>query len=93
RTPLFTPGQRIVAAKSPGDHDLPPIASRDRLTGQGDIRREDPRKIIDGSAIQAPQTAKERSIKGAPMPTVSPVQNKDDEDDNWGGLPSFLRRK
>ncbi len=33
----------------------------------------------------------EKIVKEAPEPDKAPV--KDDEDDNWGGLPSFLRRK
>lgn len=88
RTPLFTPGQRIVAAKSSQEQDVPPIASRDH-----DMRREEPKKIINSSALHVPHTPKDRSIRGAPTPAVSPVQNSGDEDDNWGGLPSFLRRK
>jgi len=88
-TPLFTPGQRIVSSAKPrNDQDVAPISARDRET-----KREEPKKIIDTGALQSPR---DRAMKDASQRTeASPISKPaaQDDDDNWGGLPSFLRRK
>jgi len=78
RASLFTPAQRIAAKK---DQDVPPIAARDR-----GVKHEEPRKIIDAVTIDA--TDKNKAPK-----EQARVAAAEDEEDNWGGLPSFLRRK
>jgi len=94
RAPLFTPGQRIVSsATSRNDHDVAPIASRDRLPISGEIKREEPKKIVDTSMLQP----RDRLLKDQPQrmdpPPITPASTAGDDDDSWGGLPSFLRRK
>ncbi|HEY4526671.1 MAG TPA: cell division protein FtsZ [Candidatus Paceibacterota bacterium] len=95
RTPLFTPGQRIVSSAKPrNDQDVVPIASRDRVPSQSEVpKREEPTKIIDTGALRE----RDRLLKDHPQrmdpPAVRPAPTAGDDDDNWGGLPSFLRRK
>ncbi len=60
------------------DHDVPPVSPR--------VREE--MKHNDIIIEKQEKTAKEATRS---EPYKAPV--KDDEDDNWGGLPSFLRRK
>ena len=91
RTTMFTPGPRISSLPKPVERDVPPIAARDR--------RIEPKKIID-PAVEAikekPPVAKEPPPPAAPVkieaPKPQPLPSPED-DDAWGGLPSFLRRK
>ena len=95
RTPLFTPGTRIVPSKPlRADQDVAPIAARDRIP---EPKREEPKKIIDSGAL--PSSLRDRmpikEVPARPEPPVvpPPITGGEDDDDNWGGLPSFLRRK
>jgi cell division protein FtsZ len=90
-TSLFTPsgGQRPPVKK---DQDVQPVAARDRQPVQhaSEVRREEPKKIIDATTeLSGKQPVKETPKLIEPM--RAPL--KEDDDDNWGGLPSFLRRK
>ena len=77
RTSLFTASQRL-AAKS--DKDVPPVNPR---------TQDEMKKGIEAREKQEKQVAKE-----APKAEQAKVAAKaDEEDDTWGGLPSFLRRK
>ena len=73
--------QRIAAKK---DQDVPPASVRPEL-----------KKIIDGATEKTEKekpgtlTAKDaRHDTAREVPLAAP-----DDDDTWGGLPSFLRRK
>ena len=87
---LFTPAQRTASKK---DQDVPPIAARDRLVVQtGEQKREEPpaggKKIIDATVEIASKTGMKES-----KPESMRALSKEEDDDNWGGLPAFLRRK
>ena len=77
RSTLFAGAQRLAAKK---DVDVPPVnpRTRDEMKKTDVESKEPPAK--GGSASGG---------KGEPA-KMTPV---DDEDDSWGGLPSFLRRK
>jgi cell division protein FtsZ len=83
RPSLFA--QRAPARK---DGDVPPATIR---TPE---QKPEPKKIIDASVIDKMMTEK-KEVK----PVVTPAKpaptavNDADDDDSWGGLPSFLRRK
>jgi hypothetical protein len=78
---LFVPSQRVVAKK---DQDVPPATVRN-ITND----RTEAKKTFE-------QTEKDKSSgkdhRPEPTPLTSVVDATDD-DDSWGGLPSFLRRK
>lgn len=77
---IFMGAQRMNAKK---DQDVPPATVRE------------PKKIIDAAvAVEKPEEKKPfvkevRREKEEP----SPAETAADDDDSWGGLPSFLRRK
>ncbi|MFA7310052.1 MAG: cell division protein FtsZ [Candidatus Paceibacterota bacterium] len=59
--------------------------------------KPEPKKIVDASAYEKPEKkdAKE-SAKNESRPTnrdTAATVGMEDDDDSWGGLPSFLRRK
>jgi cell division protein FtsZ len=70
--------QRIAIPKK--DHDVPPVNSRTR-----EEMRKPEMPIPPKEERTLKETPKQEPMKAAP-------QNEDD-DDSWGGLPSFLRRK
>ncbi|HUO56335.1 MAG TPA: cell division protein FtsZ [Candidatus Paceibacterota bacterium] len=76
---IFVGAQRMNAKR---DQDVPPATTRE------------PKKIIDASVAEIkiekekPSTTKEIHAKEE----AARVENTDD-DDSWGGLPSFLRRR
>ena len=70
--------QRPVARK---DGDVPPATVRTQE------QKPEPKKIIDQSAVEKKDAVKP-VIPAKPAATTAP-----DDDDTWGGLPSFLRRK
>ncbi len=77
-------GQRVTGGKA--DADVPPASKRP------EARMEPPKKIIDPAA----EALKKEPVKIDPIKTAEPMKpmEKDgDDEDNWGGLPSFLRRK
>ncbi len=82
-TTVFATSQRIAAKK---DQDVPPASIR---VGRTEFKRNDD--------IPTPPTPVERNEK--PMiikETIKPAETpkpKEDDDDTWGGLPSFLRRR
>ena len=84
---MFMGSQRITAKK---DQDVPPATIRPE--------RAEPKKIIDAAvAPEAKPDAREKvsvPIKDArtETPRETPAPESID-DDAWGGLPSFLRRK
>ena len=82
RSTLFAGSQRLGATKK--DTDVPPVNAR---------TREDMKKTVTEMMIekQEKSAAKETQRPEPPKPTVS--VRTDEEDDSWGGLPSFLRRK
>lgn len=82
RPSLFT--QRAPAPRKDGD--VPPATLR-----TPEVKQE-PKKIIDATATDKP--AEKKDMKPIiPAPAKSTPMNLDDDDDSWGGLPSFLRRK
>ncbi|OGG77196.1 hypothetical protein A3F56_03375 [Candidatus Kaiserbacteria bacterium RIFCSPHIGHO2_12_FULL_55_13] len=64
------------------DGDVPPATVR---TPE---QKPEPKKIIDPSAVDKKEAVKP-VIPAKPVATTAPA----DDDDTWGGLPSFLRRK
>lgn len=90
-TTIFT-GQRVVGKK---DEDVPPATSR--LTSF--MREEKKMEPIPAAPVERPSV--ERSIlrdprpidPPRPTPTAPQVSPKAEDEDSWGGLPSFLRRK
>jgi cell division protein FtsZ len=77
---IFMGAQRIAAKK---DQDVPPASLR--------TERPEPKKIID-AAVAAEKLEKEKIVINAKDRSETPAKPVDD-DDTWGGLPSFLRRK
>jgi len=94
RSQLFVPGQRLSSAPKERDNDVAPIASRDRRRDEPRIPPAPlpPKRVVDMPADtrQDKSTAKEPA-RPEPLRPM-PLQMKDDEE-NWGSLPSFLRRK
>ncbi len=77
RSTLFAGAQRLVAKK---DQDVPPVSPRARE----EMKKSDDASEKHGKLIR--ETSRSDSAKIAP-------KTEEDEDDSWGGLPSFLRRK
>ena len=86
RPSLF--GQRVPTATK-ADADVPPASKRP------EARMEPAKKIIDPSADAMKKDSKDAAKVEPPKPDgMRPSADKESEDDdNWGGLPSFLRRK
>ena len=84
-------GQRVTPSKA--DADVPPASKRP------EARMEPHKKIIDPAAsFEAPkkESLKDTFPKSEPAKPAEPAKvapKNIDEDDSWGGLPSFLRRK
>ena len=84
---MFASAQRIAAKK---DQDVPPATVRSE--------RGEPKKIVD-AGVANDKSDKEKvlvPIKDARQEAAreNPTNDSsDDDDDAWGGLPSFLRRK
>ncbi|HCM43769.1 MAG: Cell division protein ftsZ [Candidatus Kaiserbacteria bacterium GW2011_GWC2_49_12] len=77
RSSLFSASQRLTAKK---DQDVPPASIRNRADNKrndGDV----PEKVMS-----------RESVKSAPSSHASSA-NDNDDDNSWGGLPSFLRGK
>src|SRR3989338_5333168 len=77
RSSLFSQSQRLVAKK---DQDVPPVSPR---------AREEMKKILETPEKHDKAAAKDvlkSEISKTPLKT-------EDDDDGWGGLTSFLRRK
>jgi cell division protein FtsZ len=75
-------GAQRTAAKR--DQDVPPASIRPE--------RAEPRKIIDAAA-DIPKPEKDKVIINKTSEPVREKETAQDDDDSWGGLPSFLRRK
>ncbi len=84
-TAIFTASQRVAAKK---DQDVPPATIRPE--------RVEPKKVVEPPAAEKPERiippAKEHPPE-IPRDTAIADAINDDDDDAWGGLPSFLRRK
>ena len=82
---IFMGAQRIAAKK---DQDVPPASLR------GD--RPEPKKIID-AAVDSGKLDKDKVVAKEARPDIVREAPRaapaEDDDDAWGGLPSFLRRK
>jgi cell division protein FtsZ len=78
---IFMGAQRTAAKK---DQDVPPATVR--------TDRPEPKKIIDTAVADVPKNEKEKIAINKPSESVQ-KENTDDDEDSWGGLPSFLRRK
>ncbi len=93
RPNLFPTPARPMPRK---DGDVPPIASAARTES-----RPEPKKIIDTSvAFEAREDASSNKeskidikIERPTIPSTPPSTPIDTDDDTWGSLPSFLRRK
>ena len=70
-------GSQRLVAKK--DQDVPPVSPRARE----EMKRSD---LI----VEKPENLVKETPKSEPAKIAA---KQDDEDDNWGGLPSFLRRK
>jgi cell division protein FtsZ len=79
RAAMFAGSQRIVPPKK--EQDVPPVNARTR------------------DEMKRPEPAPEKAEKPAPMREMPPAPKSEpakaplEDDDTWGGLPSFLRRK
>lgn len=83
--PMAAFGQRIPSLGK-GDVDVPPASKRP------EARMEPMKKIVDPSSEALRKETKIEPPK--PAEPMRPVAEKtEDDDDNWSGLPSFLRRK
>ena len=86
RVPLFPASSRLAAKK---DKDVPPVSPSSDL--------EDTRYDEDKDADKNTHAKKsEKLVKDVPKHTspISPaIAPPAEDEDNWGGLPSFLRRK
>ena len=81
RATLFAGSARLIAAKK--DHDVPPVNPRTReemKKPEAPVAQKEEKSIRD---VQKPEPAK----------VIPAIENNEDDDDSWGGLPSFLRRK
>ena len=72
---------RVIPSRGK-DSDVPPVQT---------IPRPEPKKIIDALATEKAQVREEKKPEVRIQDTS--VEPTSDEDDSWGGLPSFLRRK
>ncbi len=88
RSSLFAASSRLAAKK---DQDVPPVS---RIIIEDDEKLEQPKRNTESSAPA--KAAKEKPVKEhakiVPAPAAAAVEEPGD-DDSWGGLPSFLRRK
>jgi cell division protein FtsZ len=82
RPSVFT--QRAPAARKDGD--VPPATIRPPE------QKPEPKKIIDAS-VATPEKPEKKEMKIIPAPAKATISPAEDDDDSWGGLPSFLRRK
>ncbi len=83
RATLFAGSARLTAAKK--EQDVPPVNTRTReemFVGGG-----------SSSGGKNPVADKHDKPKEVPKPEPAKIIGADDDDDSWGGLPSFLRRK
>lgn len=80
-TAVLTPSQRIAAAKK--DQDVPPASIR---AGRIEFKRND-------DIPATPVEKIERPVIKESAKTAESARAKEDDDDVWGGLPSFLRRR
>jgi cell division protein FtsZ len=71
--------QRIVTTGRK-DGDVPPAK----------VERSETKKIIDPGAVDKKEPARDTKAAEEPQRTAEPMN---DDDEAWGGLPSFLRRK
>ncbi len=80
---VFISSQRAAAKK---DQDVPPATVR-----------VEPKKIIDTASADKMEKEKPTSIlkdiHHEPIHETPPIDTSGDDEDTWGGLPSFLRRK
>ncbi|RJR12817.1 cell division protein FtsZ [Candidatus Parcubacteria bacterium] len=82
RSQLFSGAQRVAAKK---DQDVPPATIRNKF--ENIMRSEEP-------AAEKQTKEAVRPVVPAPTPkSPAPAATSEDDDENWGGLPSFLRRK
>ncbi len=86
RNTLFAGSQRLTST-SKKDQDVPPVNPR---------AREEMKKITE-TPIERPEMpmATPHSIRDVQKTEIpkAPIKSEDGDDDSWGGLPSFLRRK
>jgi cell division protein FtsZ len=92
RGTVFTNAPRSLSSQK--DKDVPPATAPSRLSSF--MREEKKEEPIP--APPPPPPSIERSILRDPRPIEpprphAPSASKGDDDDTWGGLPSFLRRK
>ena len=72
-----------AATPSKKDQDVPPAAQREEVKKASDMAKE----------VMAREKAKEQK-PAEPVKTPAAVTpSSDEDDDTWGGLPSFLRRR
>ncbi len=81
---VFTTSQRIGATKK--DQDVPPASIR---VGRTEFKRNDDMPSV---AMEKPMPVEKPMIK-EPVKPAEAMRAKEDDDDTWGGLPSFLRRR
>lgn len=80
---LFTGTPRVAPTTNKKDQDVPPATTRE------------PKRIIDATVAPEPKVVITKEIKDTHEPVRIEIADSNivDDDDNWGGLPSFLRRK
>ena len=95
---VFPAGQR-VAAVAKKDQDVPPATSRIASFMREEKReekKEEPiptieRPLVERSILRDPRPIEPTQPRN--IPPQPPQQPSGDDEDAWGGLPSFLRRK
>jgi len=88
RSTLFAASSRIAARK---DSEVPPV------TSAPDFREKEGEREAGKADEESRASAKTEKDKGGKAPAKSTEIHsaaiKHEEDDSWGGLPSFLRKK
>lgn len=74
---------RVIPSRGK-EQDVPPVQT---------IPRPEPKKIIDALASEKAMIREEKKPEVRIQDTSVDSAPSSDEDDSWGGLPSFLRRK
>jgi cell division protein FtsZ len=84
---VFSASQRAVSKK---DQDVPPASprflQREEKKPEAEVIIEKPRPVIMKEPLRAPEPPQQKEPPSQP-------HSEENEEDAWGGLPSFLRRK
>jgi len=87
---VFIGAQRMAAKK---DQDVPPATVRAERSERAEIKKIDVTSVAEKSDKDKERVTIAVKDTRRDIPPESPTGEKIDDDDGWGGLPSFLRRK